>query len=583
MTTTTTKRDRTARSKYDARSRRGGGYDDDDHDDDQHDMNDRTGGGMPPSRTGGQKRENKYANMGRGGRGVDRKYNPPAMVNNHETHGQRHLNAVATAVGVPSSQQPYQTGPNQPTTTTTTTVPSAPRGGYTNVGADGGVLGRAIASPRSDCNVDKLSPQGERPPARVFFPARKGDRGPTLRLDDSVTIDSEIIDDPSIQQMGSPGSPAVYHLARDDGLRTPSPRHRAKLEAWYRKNGARGARDPRNNDGGGRAGLASSISRDEDRDYHADMSRSISTDDGTNYTGFSHGVSTVGTNDYPESLLSKDVMSEDEDFLHTKQDIALLSITLTSVQLLTICLQFAMCGIAPFEVNPFIGPYPDAFSEWGGKNAYLMLTNREYWRIVSPSALSVGVLHLLANAFCQLEPIAIFEREWGSFRWLLIYLLSAVGCNTLSVYMDPDSIAVGSSGSLMGLFSAKLAQVLIHTLFDVNKRSRDEFIRLDQLGSVVFGLIIVSLFSFFTYIDWSGHLGGLLTGFFAGMVLFSNPIRSCCVRFLWTFLGLTGLTVTLTGCVFLALTETDPSAELADTCYYFRDLYPEDHECGCFA
>ena len=135
----------------------------------------------------------------------------------------------------------------------------------------------------------------------------------------------------------------------------------------------------------------------------------------------------------------------------------------------------------------------------------------------------------------------------------------------------------------MGLFAAKLAQVLIHTLFEVNKASQDEFIRLDQLSSVVCGLIIVSLLSFFTFIDWSGHLGGLMAGFFSGMVLFSAPIRSCCVRFLWTFLGLTGLVVTLTGSIYLALTESEPSDDLADACYYFRNLYPEDHECGCFA
>ena len=529
-----------------------------------------------------RKRENKCAApLGEAATAAvkNNKYAPPTTVNNYET-----IQPSSAAAQPPIRQYSPSTNVLTPTA-----------GGNQLVTPASGVMGRAVISPRSDCNVDAASPKGERPPARVFFPR---DNAVPLQMDDSLTIDSGL-DDPSIQPTNSPASPAVYHLARDDGLRKPSAKHRAKLEAWYRKNGkdsSTSGRSPRSSGGGGasraaggrsRAGLdprRQTASRDEDRNYHADMSRSLSTDDeGSNYTGFSQGLSTIGTNDYPESLLSKEIMSEDEDFLQTKQEIALLSISLTSIQLLTICLQFAMCGIAPLEINPFVGPFPDAFSEWGGKNAYLMLTNHEYWRVISPSALSVGILHLLANAFCQLEPIAIFEREWGSFRWLLIYLLSAVGCNTLSVYMDPDSIAVGSSGSLMGLFAAKLAQVLIHTLFDVNKRSQDEFIRLDQLSSVVCGLIIVSLFSFFTYIDWSGHLGGLMAGFFAGMVLFSNPIRSCCVRFLWTFLGLTGLTVTLTGSVYLALTETDPSEDLADACYYFRNLYPEDTECGCFA
>lgn len=543
-----------------------------------------------------RKRENRYsAPLGESAGAYTKKYAPPTTVNNFETIQPA---AAAAAALPPGGGAPYRQhvatnvlAPGPPT-------PTMHNNQYTSA-----------ISPQSDSNVDGPSPNGERPPSRVFFP--RNNPAP-IAMDDSLTIDSEL-DDPSttLSQSVSPTSPAVYHLAHHDGdIRKPSPKHRAKLEAWYRKqNGEKSA--PMLSGGGDRKQSTTSTSniltgsmggvarrergasatgarprRDDRERIYDGPSHTMSTeDDGDGYSYTSHrGLSTVASGDYPESLLSKVTEDEDdEDYLHTKQEIAFFSIGITSIQLLIICLQFAMCGIAPFEVNPFVGPYPDAFSEWGSKNSYLMLVNQEYWRMLSSSGLSVGILHLLANAFCQLEPVAIFEREWGSFRWLLIYLLSSVGCNTLSVYVDPDTIAVGSSGSLMGLFAAKLAQVFIHTLFEVNKLNQDEYIRLDQLSSVVCGLIIISLLSFFTFIDWSGHLGGLMAGFFSGMVLFSTPIRSCCVRFLWTFLGLSGLVVTLTGSIFLALTETEPSEDLADACYFFRNLYPEDYECGCFA
>ena len=46
-----------------------------------------------------------------------------------------------------------------------------------------------------------------------------------------------------------------------------------------------------------------------------------------------------------------------------------------------IMVQLTMCGIAPFATNVMVGPFPDAFSVWGGKNAYLMVENNEQRRL----------------------------------------------------------------------------------------------------------------------------------------------------------------------------------------------------------
>ena len=48
------------------------------------------------------------------------------------------------------------------------------------------------------------------------------------------------------------------------------------------------------------------------------------------------------------------------------------------------------------------GPYPDALSEWGGKNAVLILEDGQWFRLVTPIFLHAGVIHLFCNVAVQL-------------------------------------------------------------------------------------------------------------------------------------------------------------------------------------
>ena len=110
---------------------------------------------------------------------------------------------------------------------------------------------------------------------------------------------------------------------------------------------------------------------------------------------------------------SEGLLSGDDGFVIVRQRIAYLCILVTAIQLALLLTQLILCGVASLDINPMIGPYPDAYSEWGGKNAYLMLVDRQYFRLITPVFLNVGVLHFLVNAFCQLETCAFFERENG--------------------------------------------------------------------------------------------------------------------------------------------------------------------------
>jgi rhomboid protease GluP len=273
-------------------------------------------------------------------------------------------------------------------------------------------------------------------------------------------------------------------------------------------------------------------------------------------------------------------MLEDGDYHKTKQTFAYLSIIISSVQLLVMALQLSLCGVAPLDVNPFVGSYPDALSEWGGKNPTL-LKQGQWWRVITSAFLNVGVLQLMVNAAVQLETCAYFEREWGSTQYFWIYFISAISSQIVCCSADPDTVGVGSSAAIMGLFGAKLAQVFTQVCFEFSK-SEDDTIRVEQLGSVMCSIVAVMALSFFTYIDWSGHMGGMATGFTVGIITFGRPIRNRLSRTLWRLLGIILLFSGLPSAIYVFIEYVEPDPDLANTCDYYRNLYAEGYDCSCF-
>ena len=276
------------------------------------------------------------------------------------------------------------------------------------------------------------------------------------------------------------------------------------------------------------------------------------------------------------------IASDLSGVLMTKQDVAYCSLSYLALQLLLLMLQLTMCGIAPFETNMMIGPYPDAFSEWGGKNPYLLVAKNEWWRLLTPALLNVGIVHLMVNAACILSACALFEREWGASVWLFFLFLGTVGCTAFSHYFDPDTIAVGSSGSMLGLYGAKIAELTLQVFGATGKKDDDrEIMSLQHFWVILGGIITLFFLGCFTYIDLSGNLGGLFCGLSAGTFYFSYELRSCCRRFLVILIGLTSLFVPTAVVFYYFLEEAELDEQLGDVCQYFRFLFTENYECGC--
>lgn len=130
----------------------------------------------------------------------------------------------------------------------------------------------------------------------------------------------------------------------------------------------------------------------------------------------------------------------------------------------------------------------------------------EYWRLVMPMFLHIGLEHLLTNMFA-LWLLGIFlEPLYGYGRFALLYVLSGMGGSLLSMEASRH-IAAGASGAIFGIAGAMLVTGLLHP-GTVPRRWKGVF------GIGIFLVIVLNLIfgHFVRHIDNWAHLGGLATG-----------------------------------------------------------------------
>lgn len=123
----------------------------------------------------------------------------------------------------------------------------------------------------------------------------------------------------------------------------------------------------------------------------------------------------------------------------------------------------------------------------------------DWYRMLSAAFVHVDFWHIALNMLALWILGSILEPVLGRWRFITLYLLSALGGSAVSLLgLGPGQIGIGASGAVFGLFGA---------LFVVARRlGRD-------VTSVVVILVINAVISFTVpNIDWRAHLGGLITG-----------------------------------------------------------------------
>jgi membrane associated rhomboid family serine protease len=121
----------------------------------------------------------------------------------------------------------------------------------------------------------------------------------------------------------------------------------------------------------------------------------------------------------------------------------------------------------------------------------------EWYRMLTAAFLHQQIWHLALNMFALWILGSALEPVLGRWRFIALYLLSALGGSAASL-VTSDVVSFGASGAVFGLMGA---------LFVVLRRfGRDVSAVLVILAlNVVLGFVVPG-------IDWRAHLGGLVTG-----------------------------------------------------------------------
>ncbi len=135
----------------------------------------------------------------------------------------------------------------------------------------------------------------------------------------------------------------------------------------------------------------------------------------------------------------------------------------------------------------------------------------EFWRVITSSFFHGGYLHLFCNMYSLYILGTQLETFMGKAKFLVVYFLSAIVASLVSGVLNGVSVAsIGASGAIFGLMGAMLYFGYHFRLY---------------LGSFVknqiLPIIILNLFIGFSmsYIDNFAHIGGLVGGFFASMIV----------------------------------------------------------------
>lgn len=158
--------------------------------------------------------------------------------------------------------------------------------------------------------------------------------------------------------------------------------------------------------------------------------------------------------------------------------------------------------------------------EHGAMYVPYVLENQEYYRLFTSMFLHFGIEHLGNNMLLLFIMGTLLEKEMGSVKFTILYLLSGLGGNLLSLWgsLNSGSFAVsgGASGAVFGVIGGVLWVAL---------RNKGRIGNVSSNGLIF--MIGLSLYLGYTStgIDNLAHLGGLLTGIIIAVGICRNRNR----------------------------------------------------------
>lgn len=148
----------------------------------------------------------------------------------------------------------------------------------------------------------------------------------------------------------------------------------------------------------------------------------------------------------------------------------------------------------------------------------VMVTKFYFWQPLTYMFLHGGFMHILFNMFMVWMLGSALEAVWGGQRFLRYYIGCGLGAAVFISIFSFDSITLGASGAIFGLYLAYAMlfpnnYVFLYFLFPIKAKYLVTFLALFQLAAGISGP---------SGISYVGHLGGMA----AGLVFFRHEVMN---------------------------------------------------------
>ena len=110
---------------------------------------------------------------------------------------------------------------------------------------------------------------------------------------------------------------------------------------------------------------------------------------------------------------------------------------------------------------------------------------------------------------------AIFVEPFlGRKKYFILYILSGICGSLASIWWYPNTISIGASGAIMGLYGAMLGLFMTNTIPKDDKKGVFWMIGIYVGINLLWGLSGV--------IDNAAHIGGLVSGTLMGLFIYKS-------------------------------------------------------------
>lgn len=167
----------------------------------------------------------------------------------------------------------------------------------------------------------------------------------------------------------------------------------------------------------------------------------------------------------------------------------------------------------------------------------------EWWRTVTAIFLHGGVLHIVMNGLGLWVVGTVAEERFGSAQTLVVFVVAGALGEAATCLWSPQVFSVGASGGIFGLIA----------LCTVNAfRRRDAELKARFIPWLAYGLILGFAMP---GVDNAAHVGGLVTGAAAGLVVGDAGSRRILPPWAWTALALVVVAVVAVAFVLASRSE----------------------------